>query len=123
MNTGVSLDLLQSIDEGQRMAYRSLWDVFIPFFGEHWIALTTFFAIIYTIAIARALYGYWGMLGSVLYNSLFLGVLLVIGIIWGPEVFGSNYVGIGLAILYFSCYFMVGKILDWTGLRRRGSFF
>lgn len=118
-----SEQLLQSVDEGKMIAYRSLWDVCMTFLSEHWVVIAIFLAIVYVTAIVRAFFGYWGMLGSVLYHSLFLGILFVIGLIWGPEVFVSNYIGIWLALLYFVCYFMVGRILDWTGLRRRGYYF
>ncbi|MCW1888286.1 MAG: hypothetical protein KIH67_001915 [Candidatus Moranbacteria bacterium] len=127
MNTETPhLDLskvLQSFNEGQIMAYRLFWDAGMAYLAEHWLGIVIFLTIIYVVAIGRALFGFWGMLGSVLYHSLFFGILFVIGTIWGPEVFASNYIGIWLAILYFICYFMVGKILDYTGLRSRGYYF
>lgn len=112
--------LLQSIDEGKRMAYRSLWDVYMSFLTEHWAAIAILLIVIFIVAIVRAFTGYWAMLGKALYNFLYFGILFVIGLFKGPEVFVSEYFDLlCLALLYPICYFTVGKILDWLGVRSR----
>ena len=76
--------------------------------------------ILLTIAFALALMGRWGMLGSVLYHYLYFGILFVVGLIKGPEIFVSEYFEIACAIiLYPICYFTVGTILDKTGIHKR----
>lgn len=123
MNTEAPhLDLskvLQSLNEGQMVAYRSFWDAGMAYLIDHWVVVIVFLIVILVIAVLRAISGYWGMLGSVLYNYLFFGTLFVVGLILGPEVFANNYIKVGLALLYVICFLMVGRILDWTGLRRR----
>ena len=111
--------IFQAINEARALAFRSLWDSFMPLIMEHWVAVVLFLTVILVIAVLRAISGYWGMLGSVLYNYLFFGTLFVVGLILGPEVFANNYIKVGLVLLYVICFLMVGRILDWTGLRRR----
>jgi ABC-type glycerol-3-phosphate transport system permease component len=108
------------IDDGTKKAYRMLWDAFIPILLEHWISILIFLTAILSIAIIRALAGYWGMLGKVLYHYLYFGILFVIGFIRDPEIFVSVYFEIFCAIiLYPICYLTVGAILDKFNLRRR----
>ncbi|MFZ2187783.1 MAG: hypothetical protein WAV46_04130 [Candidatus Moraniibacteriota bacterium] len=121
METGseFTTKVLQAFNEGQTMAYRSLWDIGMVYLAEHWMAVIISLLVIFAIAVARALAGHWGMLGSFLYNFLFLGTLFIIGLIWEPEVFANDYIKVGLAFLYIICFLMVGRILDWSGVRSR----
>ena len=112
--------MLQSIDQGTRNGYRMAWDVYMSLLARHWLVVTIILSAILIIALVRAFAGYWGMLGRVLYNYLYFGTLFVIGLIKGPEVFVSEYFEIICAIiLYPVCYFVVGVILERSGLRRR----
>lgn len=111
--------LFNAIDEGTKQAYRMLWNALISFLADHWISVLVLLAVILVIAIVKAVLGRWGMLGSVLYNYLYFGILFVIGLIWGSDVFASNWLTIaGTVILYPACYLTVRIILDKTGLRR-----
>ena len=108
-----------AIDEGTKQAYHMLWNALISFLVDHWISVLVLLAVILIIAIIKAVLGRWGMLGSVLYNYLYFGILFVIGLIWGSDVFASNWLTIaGTVILYPACYLTVRVILDKTGLRR-----
>lgn len=112
--------MLLTFDDATRQAYRMIWSAFISFTVEHWIAISIVLVVIFLIALAQALAGYWGMLGSVLYNYLYFGILFMVGLVKGPEVFVSEYFEIVcLFLLYPVCYFIVGRILDAFGLRRR----
>ena len=110
--------ILQAINEGQAMAYRSLWDAGMVYLAEHWLVITLILLGIFVVAIIKASFGYWGMLGSVSYRFLFISIFLIIGFAWEPEIFASNYAKVGLALVGIFCYFMVGRMLGWTGLRR-----
>ena len=110
--------ILQAFSEGQAMVYRSLWDAGMVYLAEHWLIIVLILLALFVIAIIQANLGYWGMLGSVSYRLLFIGIFLIIGFIWEPEIFASNYAKVGLALVGIFCYFMVGRMLDWTGLKR-----
>ncbi len=111
---------LQAINEATKKTYRMYWSFLISFLKEHWILTTAILILILVIAIIRAFGGYWGMLGSVLYNYLYFGILFMIGLINGSDVFASEYFEIICAIiLYPICYFTVGRILDKLGVMRR----
>ena len=112
-------NMLKSIDEGTRQAYRMLWDIFMSSLEQHWLAVLIVLAIVFLIALTLAFMGRWGMLGSVLYNYLYFGILFIVGLIKGPEIFVSEYFEIACAIiLYPVCYFAVGIILDKLGVRK-----
>lgn len=112
--------MLQVFDDGTRKAYRMIWDIFMSFVIENWIAILVVLVLLLLVAFVRALAGRWGMLGSVLYNYLYFGILFVYGLVRSPESFVSDYFEIVCAlILYPVCYFTVGVILDKLGVRRR----
>lgn len=109
---------INAIDEGTRQAYQMLWNALMSFLADHWVSVLMVLAVILIIATIKAVLGRWGMLGSVLYNYLYFGILFVIGLIWGSDIFVSNWFTVaGTVILYPICYLTVGVILDKTGLR------
>lgn len=110
--------IFEAFNEGQMMAYCSLWDAGMVYLAEHWFVVTMLLIVIFAIAIVRAFFGYWGMLGSVSYRLLFIVIFLIIGFVLEPEIFASNYAKVGLALVGIFCYFMVGRMLDWMGVRR-----
>ena len=111
---------LQSVDEGTKWAYHLFWDSLISFLSEHWLTVISFLVLLFLVALIRAYMGRWGMLGSVLYHYLYFGILFLVGLIKGPEVFVSEYFEIACEIiLYPICYKTVGIILDKLGVRRR----
>ncbi len=111
--------LFNAIDEGTKQAYRMLWNALLSFLSVHWLTVIIVLAVILIIAIIRALIGRWGMLGSVLYNYFYFGILFVIGLIWGSDIFVSNWFTVaGVIILYPICYLIVRVILNKTGLRK-----
>jgi hypothetical protein len=96
------------------------WNALISFLHQHWMAVIIILAAVFITALIRALMGRWGMLGSVLYNYLYFGILFVVGLVWGSDVFVSDYLHLACtAILWPVCYFLVGWILDKSGLRER----
>jgi predicted branched-subunit amino acid permease len=62
--------------------------------------------------------GHWWVLGSVLYPYLYWGIILIIGLIFGPAIFVNTYAELDLFILYIFCFILVGRILNKTGLKR-----
>lgn len=126
--TNVSIDIpkqfveafLRIIDDGTKQVAHSLWLILLDFLAQHWLAVLLTFIVLMAIAMAHAMMGRWGMLGSLLYNFLYFSILFIIGLIWGPEVFVSDvFHAACTAILYPLCYVAVGLILDKFGLRRR----
>ena len=72
--------ILQAFSEGQAMVYRSLWDAGMVYLAEHWLIIVLILLALFVIAIIQANLGYWGMLGSVSYRLLFIGIFLIIGL-------------------------------------------
>ena len=111
---------MNAIDDGTKQAARMLWSALMTFFAEHWIAVMIVFFLVFVFATLKAMMGRWGTLGSVLYNSLYFGILLVVGLIWGPDIFTSDIFNAACTvILYPICYLATGIILDKFGVLRR----
>ncbi len=110
--------LFNGIDEGLKQGAHMLWNILIFFLKEHWLAVLIIFFLIFVTVTVKAMTGRWGSLGSFLYNILYFGILFIIGLVWGPEVFVSDYFNAAMTvILYPTCYFLVGIILDKTRAR------
>ena len=112
--------LLKTFEEATAHAYRIIWDVGIQVVHQHLIVTgLILFAILISSAVDAFLTGRWGWFASVLYNYLYGGVMIIIGFIWGPEVFANDYFRIVAVIVYIVCFLLVGKVLKETGLHRR----
>lgn len=100
-------------------AARMFWDIGMGIFIQHWISILVFLFIIFVIALIRAFVtGRWAMLGSVVYNYLYFGVLFFIGLIFGPETFTNDYFKIFLVVLYIACFIFTGRFLRKIGVKR-----
>lgn len=110
---------LNAIDEGTKQAARMLWGILTTFLSEHWLVVLLLLFVVFVAVTLKAMMGRWGSLGSFLYNVFYFGILLIVGLIWGPEVFVGDYFKAACAvILYPVCYFLVGLILDKMRVRR-----
>jgi hypothetical protein len=102
---------LNSLQEGTIWALKFVWDLITSFLLQNWVAVVIILVIVLIYAVLKALTGHWWVLGHVLYNYFYWGLILAIGAIWGPESFAGIYAEIGLFALYIVCYILVGKIL------------
>ena len=107
--------------EAPTEAARMLWyQVLIPILSEYWLEIGGVLFLIFFAVTLKAMTGRWGALGSFLYNLLYFSILLVIGLIWGPEVFVSDWINFFTTlILYPVCYWIAGWILNVTGFKSR----
>jgi len=110
--------LLNTIQEATIKDIKIMWSWGMSYLLTHLWIIIGILLIVLVYALFRAFMGHWWVLGSVLYNYLYWGSLLIIGLIWGPEIFASTYIDIGLFILYVICYIAVGKILKKIGVRK-----
>lgn len=112
-------DLFVVVDESTKQTYQSLWNVLMSFLVDYLIIISIVLVVIFIIAVIMALFGRWGMLGKVLYSYIYFGILLIIGLIWGSNIFVSDFFHLLCTIiLYPICYWIVGIILNKTGLKR-----
>lgn len=97
-----------------------LWNIVISLLAAHWLVIGLTLLVILVVSTLRAMMGYWAPLASLLYNVIYFGVLLIIGTIWGPEVFVSDpFTFFTAVVLYPSCYLLVNWILKRTGILSR----
>ncbi len=100
-----------AIDKITKEIYQALWDMLITLIKEHWgFFLVVLFLILLVAFIRYMITGRWAILGSIIYNYLYFGILFIIGLIFGPDIFASDYIKILLTIVYIVCYTFVGKI-------------
>lgn len=110
--------MLGRFAEETAKAFRMFWDIGMTYLSEHWVAILGWLFVIFVFALVRAFVtGRWAMLGSVVYNYLYFGILFLVGLIWGPEVFANDYFKIFLAILYGVCFWATGRFLKKIGVR------
>ena len=64
------------------------------------------------VASVKAFLGETGMLGSLLYHVFFLGILAIIIWIVGWGIIFNTYFDVIAFVLYRSCYWLVGLILN-----------
>jgi hypothetical protein len=108
-----------AIEEGTKQTVHIFWDILISLLEDHGFVAMIVLLIIFIVAIFKAMFGRWGGLGSFLYNFFYFGTLFIIGLIWGPEVFVNDIFNAACAvILYPVCYFIVGIILEKTGVKK-----
>lgn len=113
-------NILSTYDVLLRKIYHSAWDIFMSTIKEHWLLILSILFGILIISIIIALMGRWGFFGSLMYNYLYFGVLFILGLIKGPEVFLNEYFEFFcILLLYPVCYKIVGIILDKTGLKNQ----
>ncbi len=105
--------IIQAFDKLPLQTANIIWSIFISILKADWPILLLILFIIVLVATLKMMIGHWGMFGSVIYNILYFGVLLIIGLFKGPEVFVSDfYKPFCLIILYPLCYWITGSILD-----------
>jgi|GEM_PF-1071380 len=115
--------IIKAKEDGEKTGARMYWDILMSILSKHLTSILIFLAIILIVAIIEAARGRWGMLGKVLYNYLYFGILFIVGSIFGPEIFVSSWFSIACtAALYPFCYWLVGIILTKLGLIKRGYF-
>lgn len=106
------------IAEETAKTFRMFWDIEMVYLSEHWGTILVWLFVIFVFALVWAFAtGRWGMLGSVVYNYLYFGILFLVGLIWWPEVFANDYFKIFLAILYGVCFWATGRFLKKIGVR------
>lgn len=111
--------MLNSFAEGTLWAYRMLWDALLTFLAENWLITLLFLFFVLVAAIVRYLTtGRWKTLGSVLYTYFYFGIMFLIGLIGGPDVYASDYFPIVGLVVYIISFSIVGFILISTGIRR-----
>lgn len=112
--------ILKMYDVALKNAYHWAWDIFMSTIKEHWLLILSILLGLLIISIFIALMGRWGFFGSLMYNYLYFGILFILGLIKGPEVFLNEYFEFFcLLLLYQFCYWLVGLILDKLGLKER----
>lgn len=110
---------IDKINDAEKVMAHAAWNRLLFFLSQHWSQVILYLIGLLILSFVIALLGRWGMFGSVLYHYLHLGVLFLIGLIWGPEIFVNIFFNLINLVIYLYCFKLVGKIIDSLGLRRR----
>lgn len=110
---------LNSIDQGTRQAYHMLWDILMTFLSQNLLWVAVFMVMILVFAFLEYLMtGRWANLGSVLYSYTYYGIILFVGLVFGPEIFANDWVDLILFIVYIISFLWVRILLNRSGIRR-----
>lgn len=112
--------MFKAFEEAKAQEFRMIWNVTVPYVLQHLLEVIGILLIILLVAFLTWLVtDRWFMLGRVLYTYLHGGVLLLIGVIWGPELYANDIFEIINLVTYMICFIFVGTILDRIGARKR----
>lgn len=121
-NINIGQFIIDSINEGMAWAAHIIWDSFTAWVLEYWIYILIAYLLLLFVSLLLLSGGKWGMFGSLSYHTLYFGILFIVGLIKGPEVFISDYFEVFCAIvLYPLCYFLTGLILNKVKHKLYGS--
>lgn len=111
--------ILHGLDEGERNAYRTVWMWTEQFVAEHWGLILAVLGFILLLAIIEYLITRrWAMLGSVLYHYFFAICLIIITMIFGPEIYAGAWSKVILFLVYVLCFWLVGRFLEKVGAKK-----
>jgi hypothetical protein len=111
---------MEAIDDGTKQLIQLYWSVLTSFLTEYRIAVTVVIFLTVVFATLKDMTERWGMWGCVLYNTIYFGALLKIGLMWGPDIFVSNFFNAVCTVVpYLVCYLVIGIILHWITMLRR----
>lgn len=103
--------MLNAVQEATVRAYLILWNILINFLKAHWVGVGEILLSLLGVALlVFVITGRWAMLGSVLNRYFFFGTLFIIGLIFGPAVYASNYFEVVLAVVGLVAFLIVRKI-------------
>ncbi len=112
------LQILDALEEGEKGGYRMVWKFILDFISQHTLYVITALVVVFLIAFADYRFtGKWRSLGRVLYNYFYFGILFIVTLIFGPEMFANPFMALGTLALYFLCYHvLVRKALIGLGV-------
>lgn len=110
--------LFDSVEKGTIWAYRIIFDSIRQFIIINWKGFVIFLIVILLIAVLDYLLtGKWRTLGRVLYSYIYWGIVAIIALLFGPEIFANDWIDILLFIVYAISFFFVGRFLRWCRVR------
>lgn len=111
--------MFQAFDDATVRGYRMIWDIFIAFLVQNYFwVIVSLIMILWFAFLEYLLTGRWANLGSVLYSYTYYGILFLIGLFFGPDIFANVWIGLILFIVYLTSFFWVRGILNSVGIRR-----
>jgi Sec-independent protein secretion pathway component TatC len=114
------IGLINSMEEGTKLFARTAWMLSLSILTEHWLLIVGIFFSIFVILIFLAVLGNWGGLYSLTYWTLYVVIVFIAGLIWGPEIlFSDIYHIVYIILLNPVCYYAVSRIWDRFGFRRK----
>ena len=103
--------LIKTFDEASVSAARIIWDTALSFLVHHWFGVVGSLAGLFVFFFVLALVGQWGSLYSLTYWTLYAVIVLAVGLIFGPEIFVSDWYHLAyLVAIWPLCYLLTGWI-------------
>lgn len=108
--------LKASMESSTKMVAHIMWSSLLSYLAAHWIATILILFVVFVFVFIKAKLGRWRSLGSFLYNLFYFGILFIIGLVWGPEVFLGDWLKVVCAVLLYPiCYYLSGYSMEKMG--------
>jgi len=105
--------MMQIFAEATPKAYHMIWDIFMTFLAQNWPWVIVLLVMILTFAFLEYLItGEWADLGTVLYSYTYYGLLFLIGLVFGPEIFANDWIDLILFMVYVGSFLWVRILLN-----------
>jgi hypothetical protein len=111
--------MIQAFSDATTKTYYIIWDIFMIFLVQNWLWVIMLLVLILLFAFLEYLMtGRWANFGSILYSYTYYGILFIIGLIFGPDIFANNWIDLILFIVYVVSFLWVRIVLNRSGIRR-----
>ena len=95
-----------------------MWTAITEYLAENWLPVLGFVVFLVAVAVYQyVFFGKWGMMASLAYRAVYLGLLSLIICMAGPEILAASWfsvLGFGLYVISFE---VVGFWLKVTGIK------
>ncbi|MFA6094839.1 MAG: hypothetical protein WC757_03065 [Candidatus Paceibacterota bacterium] len=111
--------IIQAFGDATVRTYHMAWGILITFLTQNlmWVISILVCVLVFSF-VDYLITGLWKNLGSVLYTYTYYGILFIIGLIFGPEVFAKDWIDLILFIIYVISFIWVRTVLNRTGIRK-----
>lgn len=111
--------MFKTIEDSKAKAFCMIWDATIPYLLQNWLSVIgILIAVILFAFLTYLVTGRWFLLGRVLYTYLHIGIVILFGAIFGPELYANDIFEIANVLIYIVAFITVGSILDNLGIRK-----
>jgi len=110
---------INNIQETIKRGYQGIWNALISFLINNWLLILILLIAVFIVAVIVAFSRGPRLLYKVIYNYLYFGIIFIIGLVYGSDIFVNNYFSlICIIVLYPACYLLTRLISEKIGIKK-----